>query len=55
MSREVYTLKAGEERLVSRTSQWRTVGVKDIFEYANAKRMALYEWSKHLLVWHNYD
>ena len=55
MSREVYSLKAGEERLVSRTSQWRTVGLKDIFEFANAKRNTLYEWSKHLLVWESYD
>ena len=55
MSREVYSLNAGDERTVNRNSQWRTVSLKDIFEFASAKRHSLYSWHKHLLNWQNFD
>lgn len=31
MSREVYPLAVGEEKIVNRDSQWRTVSLKEIF------------------------
>jgi hypothetical protein len=54
MSREIYPLNSGEEKMVSRSSQWRMVGLKDIFEFASAKGFSLYDWHKHLLSWHTY-
>ena len=55
MSRKVEPLKKGEVRIVSRDSQWRTVGLSDIFEFANTRRVRLYPWSSHLLNWHSYS
>ena len=55
MSREINRLIAGDKRVVSRDSQWRTVGLADIFEFANTKRIKLYDWSNYLLNWHNLD
>ncbi len=55
MSREINRLTAGDKRVVSRDSQWRTVGLADIFEFANTKRIKLYDWSNYLLNWHNLD
>lgn len=51
MSREVYSLKPGQKQLVSRDSQWRTVGLSEIFDFASTKRVKLYDWSNDLLSW----
>lgn len=55
MSREIGQLRPGEKRAVNRDSQWRTVGLSDIFEFASTKRVKLFDWSSHLLNWHTYD
>ena len=55
MSRKIEALRKGEERLVSRDSQWRNVGLSDIFEFANTRHIRLYSWSSHLLNWHSYS
>lgn len=55
MSREIGQLRPGEKRAVNRDSQWRTVGLSDIFEFAGTKRVKLFDWSSHLLNWHTYD
>lgn len=55
MSREITKLSAGQKRVVNRDSQWRTVGLADIFQFASTKRIKLYDWSSHLLNWHNLD
>ena len=55
MSREIGQLRPGEKRAVNRDSQWRTVGLTDIFEFASTKRVKLFDWSNHLLNWHTYD
>lgn len=55
MSREIYKLRAGDKKIVSRDSQWRTVGLADIFDFASNKKIKLYEWSSHLLNWNSYS
>ena len=55
MSRQIYTLNSGDKKMVSRNSQWRTVGIKDIFEFANARNVKLYDWSSLLLNWNSFD
>jgi hypothetical protein len=55
MSREINPLKVNDKRIVSRNSQWRTVGLSDIFEFANNKKIKLYDWSSHLLNWNSYN
>ena len=55
MSRKVEKLNKGDVRVVSRDSQWRTVGLSDIFDYANTRRVRLYPWSSHLLSWNSYS
>ena len=55
MSREINKLKVGDKRLVSRDSQWRTVGLTDIFQFASNKKIKLYDWSSHLLNWNSYS
>lgn len=55
MSREVYSLGTGEEKGVNRNSQWRTVGLKDMFDFAKAKSINLYEWSSNLLSWNSWS
>jgi 1,2-phenylacetyl-CoA epoxidase PaaB subunit len=55
MSREVYELRQGERRLVSRDSQWRLIGLSDVFDFAKNKKHELYSWSQHLLNWHAYS
>lgn len=54
MSREIYSLKEGDNKVVSRDSQWRTIGLSDIFDFANTKRVKLYDWSSSLLNWHTF-
>jgi hypothetical protein len=54
MSREIYSLKEGDNKVVSRDSQWRTIGLSDIFDFANTKRVKLYDWNSSLLNWHTY-
>lgn len=55
MSREVYSLKPGQKQLVSKDSQWRTVGLSEIFDFASAKGVKLYDWSSDLLAWQSYS
>jgi hypothetical protein len=55
MSREIDRLTAGQRRAVSRDSQYRTVGLAEIFEFASTKKVKLYSWSSHLLGWHCLD
>jgi hypothetical protein len=55
MSREINQLKEGDKRTVSRDSQWRTVGLSDILEFARNKKIKLYDWSNHLLNWSTYS
>lgn len=38
MSREVYYLQNGERRKVNRDSQWRLIGLSDVFEFAKNKK-----------------
>lgn len=40
---------------MNRDSQWRTVSLADIFEFAGTKRVKLFDWSNYLLNWHTYD
>lgn len=55
MSREINPLKVNDKRVVSRNSQWRTVGLSDIFEFANNKKIKLYDWNSHILNWSSYS
>jgi hypothetical protein len=55
MSREIYPLKPNQKHLVSRDSQWMTVGLSEIFNFVSAKGVKLYNWSSDLLLWDSYS
>jgi hypothetical protein len=48
-------MKPGQKQLLSRESQWKTVGLSEIFDFALAKSVKLYDWSTDLLMWHCYS
>ena len=55
MSRQIYPFQKGMKKEISRTSQWRTVSLDDIFSYASTKRINLFDWHKDLLKWNTYS
>jgi hypothetical protein len=52
MSREIYQVHRGEEREISRSSTWTTVGLSNVVEYAKIQGITLPEW---LTSWQNYS
>lgn len=55
MSREIYSLKSNEKQFVSRDSQWRNIGLREIFDFASIIGVNLYDWSRDILKWESYS
>lgn len=52
MSREIYQIRAGEQKEISRSSTWTTVALSNIVEYAKIQGVSLPEW---ITGWRNYS